>query len=138
MKVNFFNETNENLKEYQKIIKKALKKEKNKRSIEIVFVTEDRIKELNLNFRNIDKVTDVLSFPNDDFEGQSLGDVFICIKRAMEQAEEYGHSTLREFAFLAVHGYLHLLGYDHIDKEEEKIMFSMQDEILKKAKIERK
>ena len=64
-----------------------------------------------------------------------LGDVFICVKRAYQQAIEYGHSNTREIAFLAVHGYLHLCGFDHQTKEEEEIMFSKQDEILSKAGI---
>ena len=66
-----------------------------------------------------------------------LGDVFICIDRAIEQATEYNHSIEREMGFLAVHGYLHLIGYDHMTEEDEKIMFKKQDEILNKAKLKR-
>ena len=66
-----------------------------------------------------------------------LGDVFICIERAIEQANDYNHSVEREMGFLAVHGYLHLMGYDHMNPEDEKIMFGKQDEILNKAKLSR-
>ena len=66
-----------------------------------------------------------------------LGDVFICIDRALEQAEEYNHSVEREMGFLAVHGYLHLIGYDHMNPEDEKVMFTKQEEILAKANLKR-
>lgn len=137
MKVNFYNETKYEIKSYKKIIKKALKKQRSKQSIEIIFVDDEEIQRINSFYRQIDKPTDVLSFPNDDEYGKSLGDVFINIDRAILQSNEYGHNLLREMAFLAVHGYLHLLGYDHLTKEQEKIMFSVQEEILLKAKIER-
>lgn len=138
MKVNFHNHTNDNVKEYKKYIKKALKKEKCSSSMEVIFVNNDEIREINKKYRNIDEVTDVLSFVNDDLETKSLGDIFIAVERAKEQATKYRHSNKREFAFLAVHGYLHLIGYDHETKEDEILMFELQEEILKKAKIERK
>lgn len=136
MKINFHNQTNYNVKEYQKIIKKALKKEKST-SMEVIFTTNEQIKDINNSFRQINEVTDVISFPNEDSEN-SIGDVFISIDKALAQAKLYGHSNLREIAFLAVHGYLHLLGYDHLNELEEKAMFALQEEILTKAKIERK
>lgn len=135
MKANFYNQTDSDLTKEMKIIKKAFKQVKSKQSIQVIFVMEEEIKRLNNTYRSIDSVTDVLSFPSD--EEKSHGDIFICVKRAYEQAKEYGHSSLREFAFLAVHGYLHLIGFDHQTKEEEKIMFKLQEEILRKAKIER-
>ena len=67
-----------------------------------------------------------------------LGDIFICIDRAIEQASDYGHSVEREVGFLAVHGYLHLCGYDHMTEADEKVMFTRQDEILEQAGLERK
>lgn len=140
MKINFHNETDLEIKNYIKIIKKAFKYEKKnnkQKTMEIVFVTPEEIKRLNKYYRNIDKSTDVLSFINDD-SGESLGDIFINIEQALLQASEYGHSAKRELAFLAVHGYLHLKGYDHETKEDEKIMFEKQEMILNKAKIERK
>lgn len=140
MKINFHNKTDLEIKNYIKIIKKAFKYEKKnnkQKTMEIVFVTPEEIKRLNKYYRNIDKSTDVLSFINDDSE-ESLGDIFINIEQALLQANEYGHSTNRELAFLAVHGYLHLKGYDHESKEDEKIMFEKQEMILNKAKIERR
>jgi probable rRNA maturation factor len=77
--------------------------------------------------------------PNEILKGAEyeLGDVFICVERALEQAKDYGHSIEREIGFLSVHGYLHLIGYDHMTKEDEKVMFTLQEEILAKAKLER-
>lgn len=138
MKVNFHNQTNKNTKSYEKAIKKALKKEPSTYSMEVIFVNEEEMKHINKTYRNIDEVTDVLSFNNDDHEEKSIGDIFICIPRALKQAIDYGHSVEREFAFLAVHGYLHLVGYDHETAEDEEIMFNLQEKILQKAKIERK
>lgn len=103
-----------------------------------VLITDaEEIRSLNRNYRKIDRVTDVLTFPA--WEGEAilcpkdeyLGDIAICYERAQEQAEEYGHSLERELAFLAVHGALHLLGYDHMTTEDEKKMFSKQEEILR-------
>lgn len=142
MRINFYNETSLNTNDYEKIIKKALKKQKNKKTFNIIFVDDKRIQELNSTYRKIDRVTDVISFALcDDDENElidELGDIFIDLQQAFRQAEEYGHSIAREIAFLAVHGYLHLCGYDHMTKEEEEEMFALQEEILKKAKIERK
>ena len=139
MKVNFFNETEENLKDYIHLLKKLFKDINLKKSFNIIFVSEDEIQRINKEFRHIDRVTDVISFALcDDLDNELLdemGDIFICVKRAYDQAEEYGHSRKREFAFLAVHGYLHLCGFDHQTPEEEKIMFAKQDEILNKAGI---
>ena len=106
--------------------------------MQIIFVSQEEIRELNKNFRNIDKSTDVLSFPNDDELDSSIGDIFISIEQARLQANDYGHSFEREIGFLAVHGYLHLLGFDHHSESEEKLMIEAQENILKKAKLERK
>lgn len=137
MKINFHNNTDYDIKPFKKIIKKAFKSIKGKGSIEIIFMTPLEIKELNNSFRNINKSTDVLSFPNDDESIKSFGDIFINIDQAIIQAKEYKHSLDREIAFLSVHGYLHLIGYDHQTIEEEKEMFKLQEEILQKAKIKR-
>ena len=120
----------------------------------VKFVSEDEIRLLNKNFRNIDKVTDVLSFPmleikepqslsefdsQREFDGElNLGDIAICTKRAKEQAKEYGNSYKRELSFLALHGLLHCLGYDHIEKEEEKKMMSLAEEILADFNLKRR
>ena len=108
----------------------------------ITFVGEEQIKEINKNYRGIDKVTDVISFAFEDGknyqeEVRVLGDIFICIPKMIEQASLYGHSRKRELSFLTVHGLLHLLGYDHQTKEEEEIMFSRQELILDATNIKR-
>ena len=141
MKINFFNETDKNIREYERVIRDVFKTINSKKEFNVIFVDEEEIKRINREFRKIDKVTDVISFALiDDAElvqTNELGDVFICVEKAISQAEEYGHSARREFAFLAVHGYLHLCGYDHQTPEEEKIMFSLQDKILDKAGVHR-
>ena len=95
------------------------------------------IRKINREYRNIDAVTDVISFALLDSEDAieyedrvELGDIFINRNRVLSQAEEYGHSVKREFVFLFVHGLLHLLGYDHMNEEEEKIMFDLQKKIV--------
>ena len=102
-----------------------------------VLITDaEEIQSLNRTYRKIDRVTDVLTFPA--WEGEAilcpkdeyLGDIAICYERAVEQAEEYNHSLERELAFLAVHGSLHLMGYDHMTQEDEAVMFAKQEEIL--------
>ena len=107
--------------------------------VSVTFVDNERIRELNSEYRNIDRETDVLSFPTGDTgEGVTLGDVVISLEKAKAQAEEYGHSLEREIAFLTVHSVLHLLGYDHeTGEEDEKEMFRRQDEIMDKLGIER-
>lgn len=134
-----FNETSENIdiEEEKRIIDFALKHE-NLKNVEfnVIFVDEETIRKINKEYRNIDKVTDVISFALEDGEniefefGRVLGDIYICTQRMKEQAKEYGHSLLREQGFLTIHGLLHLLGYDHMTKEEEKIMFEKQEMIL--------
>ena len=115
--------------------------------ISVRFVDNEQIKELNSEFRDIDKATDVLSFPlgengvydhNPATGAALLGDIVISMQRAMEQAEEYGHSLDREVAFLTVHSVLHLLGYDHeTGEEDEREMFDRQKLIMEYLEIER-
>lgn len=121
--------------------------------VSVTIVDNEAIREINREQRDIDKATDVLSFPmlyfdengdiidsDYDLDGDSvlLGDIVISAERAMEQASEFGHSFRREVAFLTVHSMLHLLGYDHVDDiEGERIMFAKQDEILDKLGITR-
>ena len=138
MKINIHNQTDENIKENIRTLKKIFKKVKEPLSMEIVFVTEKEIAKMNLNFRQIDRPTDVLSFVNDDENIKSLGDIFISLDQARKQALEYEHSYEREVGFLAVHGYLHLKGYDHHSKDEEKEMIKAQKEILDKADLKRR
>ncbi len=141
MRIHFFNEYDKDVKEYKTLIRKVLKGYSPNKEFNIIFVNDEYIQTINRDYRNIDRVTDVISFalcddPNNEFENE-LGDIFIDIDQAIRQASEYGHSIEREVAFLAVHGYLHLCGYDHMTKEDEEIMFKKQDEILNKAKITR-
>ena len=104
----------------------------------IIIVDNKKIHEINREYRGIDRPTDVISFALEDEKdmvldseaGRILGDIYISIDKCREQAKEYGHSFLRELAFLSVHGFLHLQGYDHMVKEDEEVMFKLQDEIL--------
>lgn len=137
MKTNLFFQTDDSPKEIQKLIHHIFKRVKEKQSIQIIFVSQNEIQRLNSTYRQIDQPTDVLSFINDDPKDKSLGDIFISIEQAKKQASSYGHSFERELGFLAVHGYLHLKGYDHHTEAEEKEMQKMQEDILAKAKLER-
>lgn len=105
--------------------------------VNVTLVSDDEIHRLNLEFRNIDKSTDVLSFPlgeNGEYDVNPengclmLGDVIISVEHALRQAEEFGHSKEREIAYLTVHSVLHLLGYDHVDEAEEKRIMRMKEE----------
>ncbi len=98
----------------------------------VVLVTPDVIHTLNRDFRQVDRPTDVLSFVDGEYEQDelNLGDIFINVEAVANQAKEYGHSLKREFCFLCVHGYLHLLGFDHMTEDAEKEMFGYQEEIL--------
>lgn len=112
--------------------------QKDDAEISISFVGEDEIKDINRDYRGKDAVTDVISFAMEDEDDnvihedapRMLGDIIICTDRAKAQAEDYGHSYKRELMFLSLHGFLHLLGYDHMEAEEEKEMNRLQDEIL--------
>ena len=140
MNVEIFNETKKNLKELDnlpELIDYAIKSEKLGNVIfNVIIVDEEKIHELNREYRGIDKSTDVITFALEDNEDivyedfRLLGDIYICLEKVYSQAEEYGHSVLRELSFLAIHGFLHLLGYDHMTEEDEKVMFKRQEEIL--------
>lgn len=109
----------------------------------IVFVDNEEIHRINLEYRNIDRVTDVISFALEDNKDivyddfRVLGDIYIAIDVAYSQALEYNHSKEREVCFLATHGILHLLGYDHMKLDEEKVMFDKQEELLNLYEITR-
>ena len=123
--------------------------------VELAFVSEEEIKQLNLEQRNVDKVTDVLSFPyldgirykilkKSDFsdfdkedDGYMIGSICICLKRAEEQAEEYGHSLEREVCYLVLHGILHCFGYDHIQPDDEKEMSDLAEKIMNELNLKR-
>lgn len=126
------------------LIERVLTREKATDSVfSIIFVDNEKIHELNKQFRGVDRPTDVISFAFEDAEEEFLstirvlGDIYISIPKMQEQAKEYGHSEKRELAFLVVHGLLHLLGYDHQTEEEEKVMFQIQEEMLNEEGISR-
>ena len=128
----------------KKVIKRTLKHEKVKESyFSIIFVDEKEIQKINKEYRGIDKVTDVISFAFEDNGDmlynnmRVLGDIYICIPRMLEQSVNYGHSVKRELSFLVVHGLLHLLGYDHLTKKDEEVMFGLQELILNEENIKR-
>ena len=142
--INNTEKTIEEIEPLQKYIEFVVKKEKIENAIfNIIFVDKEEIHRLNKEYRNVDRVTDVISFALEDNEEEKdpiirvLGDIYISIDTAYEQAELYGHSRLREVCFLATHGILHLLGYDHMEEKEEKIMFDRQEELLNEYEITR-
>ncbi len=139
--IEIFKEVEEDIKELdtvEKVLYSAIEKEKLENvSFNLIIVDNEYIHELNKTYRNIDRETDVITFALEDEdtlvlpgEERILGDIYISIEKARSQAEEYGHSLLRELSFLAVHGFYHLLGYDHQTPEEEKVMFGRQEEVL--------
>ena len=134
--INTTNVMIEELEKVNELISYAVKREKLENAIfNVIIVDNNKIHELNKEYRGIDRVTDVISFALEDFhdidlEIRMLGDIYISYEKAKEQADYYGHSYLRELSFLTIHGLLHLLGYDHMKKEDEKIMFKKQEVIL--------
>lgn len=142
-----FNETNREIDELKVLndyIKYVVKKlNLSKAEFNIIIVDNKKIHEINKEYRNIDRETDVISFALEDemdvkYENfRLLGDIYISIDKAISQASEYGHSLLREICFLATHGILHLLGYDHMNKEDEDKMFGLQNELLDGYNIKR-
>ncbi|BDG36829.1 rRNA maturation RNase YbeY [Saccharococcus caldoxylosilyticus] len=152
--IDFIDETNEVTEEQIMMIERLLNHAAEIEGVpqgaevSVSFVDNERIRIINRDYRGKDQPTDVISFALEEKgEGEIeiigadipplLGDIIISIPKAKEQAEEYGHSFMRELGFLAVHGFLHLLGYDHQTEEEEKTMFSKQEEILKQFGLRR-
>ena len=134
----------EELKEVENFLKFVVKKEKLENAIfNIIIIDNPRIKEINRDYRKIDRETDVISFALEDSKDleyedfRLLGDIYISIDKAVSQSIEYNHSLLRELSFLSIHGLLHLLGYDHMKEEDEKIMFRKQEELLNEYQIKR-
>ncbi|MBM7701483.1 rRNA maturation RNase YbeY [Metabacillus iocasae] len=145
--IDFIDETNEIAQEQQLELEKlmqmaaAMEGINEEAEVSVTFVDNERIQEINKEYRKKDKATDVISFALEEMgEGELaiigqemprvLGDIIISIPKTHEQAKEYGHSFLRELGFLTIHGFLHLLGYDHETEEQEKEMFGKQREIL--------
>lgn len=145
-------------KKYEETIKKVIeqcfkeeKLENSKLYISITLTTPEHIHEINKQYRNVDRATDVLSFPmfekqeldkkieQNDFEHEDiLGDIVISIEKVKEQAIEYGHSFEREFAYMLVHGFYHLMGYDHIKEEDKALMRPKEENVLNKLGITRR
>ncbi len=147
IEIDFIDETSEIEASAQQLVEQVLQFAADKQKIEegtelsIIFVDNARIQEINKEYRNKDAVTDVISFAMEEMGEDEiqiigediprvLGDIIISIERTKEQAHEYGHSFERELGFLALHGFLHLLGYDHMTESDEKVMFTKQKEIL--------
>jgi probable rRNA maturation factor len=145
--IDFIDETNEISTLAEQLVENVLQFAANHENIEagtelsVTFVDNARIQEINKEYRNKDAATDVISFAMEEMGEDEmkiiggdipriLGDIIISIERTKEQAEEYGHSFDRELGFLALHGFLHLLGYDHMTEQDEKKMFTKQKEIL--------
>ncbi len=148
MELEIFNETEENLEKELDELKTLLVNVAKDEGLEnilfnVIIIDNSRIREINRQYRNIDRETDVISFALEDDktfnleEIRVLGDIYISIDKARSQALEYGHSFKRELSFLAIHGFLHLLGYDHMEKDEEEIMFKKQEEVLSRYEITR-
>ncbi|MFJ7509961.1 rRNA maturation RNase YbeY [Peribacillus simplex] len=152
--IDLMDETNEVTEEAQQLVESILQFAARKENIEkdtelsITFVDNDRIREINKEYRHKDSATDVISFALEEMGENEveivgaemprmLGDIIISIERTKEQAEEYGHSFDRELGFLALHGFLHLLGFDHMNEEDEKEMFTKQKEILEEYGLSR-
>ncbi len=146
--VNFYSEIElKDSKKYKRLCNKIFKvtnKELsllNERMVDVTIVSSEEIKKINRQHRNIDKVTDVISFAFDETNAvpisEVVGEIYICYDKAIEQADEYHHSIKREMCFLFCHGLLHLYGYDHIEKYDAQKMFNLQEKILNKCKIYR-
>ncbi|WP_307892024.1 rRNA maturation RNase YbeY [Bacillus swezeyi] len=142
--------SDEQLAEMEKLLQFAAKEENvaDQAEVSVTIVTNEEIQKINKEYRGKDYPTDVISFAlEEDGEGEVeiigadmptvLGDIIISADKAKEQAEEYGHSLMRELGFLTVHGFLHLLGYDHMTEKEEKEMFTKQKELLNRYGLSR-
>ncbi|MCV3728589.1 rRNA maturation RNase YbeY [Ureaplasma miroungigenitalium] len=140
-----YNQSNEfNQTKYEPLIKELIEtievhlKLPKDRIFELFFVDDDEIREINFNYREKDSITDVVSLESDPSHfSPILGEVYVCIPQTQRQAITYQHSFERELCFLITHGILHLLGYDHLNVEDEKVMFGLQEEILNKLGITR-
>lgn len=126
---------------FEQILKTTIKllQRKEKRPMVVNLVSDKEIQMINRKYRQKDRITDVISFSFDEQEAHSpiIGEIYICIPQAKRQSLEYNHSVKREICFLFTHGLLHLLGFDHMNETDSKIMFDWQEKILKKCDIER-
>lgn len=138
MNIQIFNQTDQDVTSYEDVLNHVFSLIEEEKSLHIIIITSEEMQNMNKTYRGLDKPTDVLSFPYDEPYLDILGDIFINLSYMKDQALSYGHSEAREIAFLAVHGYLHVKGYDHHTEEEELMMFEKQETILTKAGLERK
>lgn len=146
-KYEIINETGnqiDELSKLNKVVDFALKYQNIENAVfNIIIVDEDTIQNINREYRGKDCVTDVISFALEDdqtfidMDFRILGDIYICLEKVKSQSLEYGHSFFRELSFLTIHGLLHLLGYDHMTKEDETVMFNLQEMILDECGIKR-
>lgn len=144
MELDFVNNGPKQYDEYEEVFNLLMEKTfshlkvKGNYLVDVTILNNEQIHKINKEYRNVDRPTDVISFAFLDDKKEiingivprSLGQIIISYEKAISQAEEYGHSLNREMSFLFVHGLLHLLGYDHMKEEDEKVMFRIQDEIL--------
>ena len=137
MHINFINQQSKDVTLYEETIFKVFHTIDEEKELNIIFIDEDQMISFNQQFRNMNKTTDVLTFPTEDEHMDSIGDILINIDKVIQQAKDYGHTERREVAFLAVHGYLHILGYDHHTEEDERMMIEKQKSILNGAGLER-
>lgn len=155
IEIEFYNQTEEDTTPFKQQIQTVIEAAARHESLQgqtvemsVIFVDNEQIRQINAQYRNKDAITDVITFAlEDEVENEvkivgvplprMLGDVFISLPRTREQAERFGHSFVRELSFLAVHGFLHLLGYDHQTKAEEEVMFGKQEAILNELGIQR-
>lgn len=134
-------EVDEFYSDIEKAILTVLNMEQHSENVEVslTFVTNERIRELNRDYRGMDRETDVLSFPIDDsFEVEGpllLGDIVISVEKAVEQATDFGHSLKREILYLVVHSMLHLLGYDHMEESDATLMRASEKKIMNELKV---
>jgi len=146
--IGIFNQLDEEIKELdevEKVLFFACDKENlTNVNFNVIIVDDETIKSLNKTYRQIDKVTDVITFALEDDDKvlnhsnvRVLGDIYISLYQAKRQADSYSHSLLRELSFLSIHGFYHLLGYDHMNKIDEKVMFDKQKEVLNSYGITR-
>jgi len=141
--INLTNEKEIELEALTNVLKRGIAKEELTDILfNVIIVDNEYIHKLNKEYRKIDRPTDVITFALEDevdiiTTPRLLGDIYISIEKTKEQAILYNHSLKREICFLAIHGFYHLLGYDHQNEEEEKIMFSLQEEVLDAENIKK-
>ena len=140
MEINVFNQYGSIGFDFESVIADISECFPKKASASLILVNLEDIRKINHSYRHLDYPTDVISFENDDEaeeEDGYMGDIFICVDKVKEQADAYGHSLFREFAFLLVHGLLHLSGFDHQNEEQETEMLAKQEEIMNKTNYRR-